>query len=215
MVKWSRALISGQKLTNPSKCPLFYPWNLTKYPKSCSQMLREQIKPSKLIFWDRIKVDTDYESLTDSNMCSRSKFFGLNDFFLVKNWKEADLLKIKEKLGANLSKNATFQVTFWVLIWPARYKRIKTNIGAHKLSYLKLPSKSYLCYSEHTFWPWEQTDIMFGTDEVLNRKHGSRESPCIWDELNYFGPLLLLCVKRAFLHKWIIALLILSCLGSF
>ena len=168
MVKWSRALISSQKLTNPSKCPLFYPWNLTKYPKSCSQMLREQIKPSKLIFWDRIKVDTDSETLTDSNMCSRSKFFGLNDFFLVKNWREADLPKIKEKLGANLSKNATFQVTFWVLIWPARYKRIKTNIGAHKLSYLKLPSKSYLCYSEHTFWPWEQTDIMFGTDEVFN-----------------------------------------------
>ena len=166
MVKWSRALISGQKLTNPSKCPFFYPWNLTKYPKSCSQMLREQIKPSKLIFWDRIKVDTDSETLKDSNMCSRSKFFGLNDFFLVKNWKEADLLKIKEKFGANLSKNATFQVTFWVLIWPARYKRIKTNIGAHKLSYLKLPSKSYLCYSEHTFCPWEQTDIMFGTDEV-------------------------------------------------
>ena len=98
-----------------------------------------------------------------------ANFFGLNDFFLVKNWKEADLLKIKEKLGANLSKNATFQVTFWVLIWPARYKRIKTNIGAHKLSYLKLPSKSYLCYSEHTFWPWEQTDIMFGTDEVYFR----------------------------------------------
>ena len=48
-----------------------------------------------------------------------------------------------------------------------QYKRIKTNIGAHKLSYLKLPSKSYLCYSEHTFCPWEQTDIMFGTDEVL------------------------------------------------
>ena len=172
MVKWSRALISGQKLTNPSKCPLFYPWNLTKYPKSCSQMLREQIKPSKLIFWDRIKVDTDSETLKDSNMCSRSKFFGLNAFFLVKNWKEADLLKIKEKLGANLSKNATFQVTFWVLIWPARYKRIKTNIGAHKLSYLKLPSKSYLCYSEHTFCPWEQTDIMFGTDEVHKRNSG-------------------------------------------
>ena len=109
MVKWSRALISGQKLTNPSKCPFFYPWNLTKYPKSCSQMLRGQIKPSKLIFWDRTKVDTDSETLKDSNMCSRSKFFGLNDFFLVKNWKEADLLKIKEKLGANLSKNASFQ----------------------------------------------------------------------------------------------------------
>ena len=77
-------------------------------------------------------------------MFSRSKFFGLNDFFLVKNWREADLPKIKEKLGANLSKNATFQVTFWVLIWPARYKRIKTNIGAHKLSYLKLSSKSTL-----------------------------------------------------------------------
>ena len=167
MVKWSRALISGQKLTNPSKCPLFYPWNLTKYPKSCSQMLREQIKPSKLIFWDRIKVDTDSETLKDSNMCSRSKFFGLNAFFLVKIWREADFDKFKEMLGANLSKNATFQVTFWVLIWPARYKRIKTNIGAHKLSYLKLPSKSYLCYSEHTFWPWEQTDIMFGTDEVF------------------------------------------------
>ena len=171
MVKWSRALISGQKLTNPSKCPLFYPWNLTKYPKSCSQMLRGQIKPSKLIFWDRTKVDTDSETLKDSNMCSCSKLFGLNDYFLVKNWREADLLKIKEKLGANLPKNATFQVTFWVLIWPARYKRIKTNIGAHKLSYLKLPSKSYLCYSEHTFWPWEQTDIMFGTDEVHQRRH--------------------------------------------
>ena len=166
MVKWSRALISGQKLTNPSNCPFCYPWNLTKCPKSCSEMLREQIKPSKLIFWDRIKVDTDSETLKDSNMCSRSKFFGLNDFFLVKNWREADFPKIKEKLGANLSKNATFQVTFWVLIWPARYKRIKTNIGAHKLSYLKLSSKSNLCYSEHTFWPWEQTDIMFGTDEV-------------------------------------------------
>ena len=30
-------------------------------------MLREQIQPSKLIFLDRIKVDTDSETLKDSN----------------------------------------------------------------------------------------------------------------------------------------------------
>ena len=34
-------------------------------------MLWEQITPSKLIFWDRIKVDTDSKTLQDSNMCPR------------------------------------------------------------------------------------------------------------------------------------------------
>ena len=71
-------------------------------------MLREQIKPSKLIFWDRIKVDTDSETLKDSNMCSHSKFFSKTVSLCVKFVIEVEMEEIESKLGAHseqISKN--------------------------------------------------------------------------------------------------------------
>ena len=67
-------------------------------------MLREQIKPSKLIFWDRIKVDTDSESLQDSNMCSKVKKSLKSASLGVKIAVEVDMIEIESKLRAHWEK---------------------------------------------------------------------------------------------------------------
>ena len=54
----------------------------------------EQIKHSRLNFQDRIKVDTDSESLKDSNMCSQVKIYSKSASLWVKNAVEVDMIKI-------------------------------------------------------------------------------------------------------------------------
>ena len=50
---------------------------------------------------DRIKVDTDSESLKDSNMCSQFKIYSKSASLWVKNAVEVDRIKIESKLRAH------------------------------------------------------------------------------------------------------------------
>ena len=61
----------------------------------------EQIKHSRLNFQDRIEVDTDSESLKDSNMCSQIKIYSKSVSLWVKNAVEVDMMKIESKLRAH------------------------------------------------------------------------------------------------------------------
>ena len=68
----------------------------------------EQIRSSRLNFQDRTKVDTDSESLKDSDMCSHSNFFSKNVSLCVKIVIEVEIEEIESKLGAHseqISKN--------------------------------------------------------------------------------------------------------------
>ena len=68
----------------------------------------EQIKHSRLNFQDRIKVDTDSESLKDSNMCSQVKKSLKSASLGVKIAVEVDMIEIESKLRAHweqISKN--------------------------------------------------------------------------------------------------------------
>ena len=62
---------------------------------------RGQIRSGKLNFQDRIKVDTDSESLKDSNMCSKVKIYSKSVSLWVKNAVEVDMIKIESKLRAH------------------------------------------------------------------------------------------------------------------
>ena len=48
-----------------------------------------------------IKVDTDSESLKDSNMCSQVKIYSKSASLWVKNAVEVDMIKIESKLRAH------------------------------------------------------------------------------------------------------------------
>ena len=68
----------------------------------------EQIRSSRLNFQDRIKVDTDSESLKDSNMCSQVKKSLKSASLDVKISVEVDMIEIESKLRAHweqISKN--------------------------------------------------------------------------------------------------------------
>ena len=63
---------------------------------------------SRLSFQDRIKVDTDSESLKDSNMCSQFKKSLKSASLGVKIAVEVDMIEIESKLRAHweqISKN--------------------------------------------------------------------------------------------------------------
>ena len=66
-------------------------WNFAL--RAFSDKLRA-FSPSRLNFKGRIKVNTDSETLKDSNMCSHSKFYWYKYFNLVKNWRETGSIEI-------------------------------------------------------------------------------------------------------------------------
>ena len=74
----------------------------------------EQIKHSRLNFQDRIKVDTDSESLKDSNMCSQVKIYSKSASLWVKNAVEVDMIKIENNLIANVQKLCHFKKLLWL-----------------------------------------------------------------------------------------------------
>ena len=61
----------------------------------------EQISHSRLNSQDRIKIDTDSESLIDSNICSQVKIYSKIISLWVKNAVEVDMIKIESKLRAH------------------------------------------------------------------------------------------------------------------
>ena len=77
----------------------------------------EQIKHSRLNFQDRIKVDTDSESLKDSNMCSHSKIYSKGAYLWVKNEVEVDMIKIESKLRAHWEQICKNYAIFKKLLW--------------------------------------------------------------------------------------------------
>ena len=67
-----------------------------------------QIRSGRLNFQDRIKVDTDSESLKDCNMCSQVKKSLKSASLGVKIAVEVDMIEIESKLRAHweqISKN--------------------------------------------------------------------------------------------------------------
>ena len=77
----------------------------------------QQIKHSRLNFQDRIKVDTDSESLKDSNMCSQIKKSLKSASFGVKIAVEVDMIEIESKLRAHWEQISKNQAIFSELLW--------------------------------------------------------------------------------------------------
>ena len=115
----------------------------------------EQISHSRLNSQDRIKIDTDSESLIDSNICSQVKIYSKIISLWVKNATEVDMIEIEGTLRAN-SQKLCFALKFEFGHFPNMLREYSKVVFPIRLMYiLLLSADKHRTSSSTSFKNWE------------------------------------------------------------